>query len=500
MSLLGVDIGTTGTKAVVFDEAGHILASLYQDYPLYIPEPDQCELDPDEVWQAVTGVVKAASRDVQKKDPVRSIGISTLGDSVTPLDSAGNTLSTTVIGAADRRALPQTAWIEEHVSREDIFMHTGAPLHAYSAIPKIMWFRENRPDIFERTHKFTGWQEIMHLRLGLEPAMDFSLASRTMLVDIRNEDWAEDLLQACGLSSSLLFPLARAEHVVGRLDRQHARPMNLEPGVTVVTGGFDQCCCTLGAGVVIPGMAANSVGTLESIIAVSDRYRLELPLLEGNYGCGIHVTAGSYFSLGYVTTSGAVLRWYRDELGIAEKMQAREMDADPYELIIDSTEDRPSPVYLLPYFAGTGTPWLDTKQKGALFGLTLDTQRSDIVKAMLDGICYEVRVNLETMKSAGIEISALRSIGGGTRSDRWMQLKADITGVPIEVTEVAEAGCLGAAFLAGLGCGVYSAPSDIREIAVVKKVFETRQEHKRQYDERFEQYLELRERVKGLLI
>jgi xylulokinase len=500
VSLLGLDIGTTGTKAVAFDELGQVLASHYQEYPLYIPGPGQCELNPDEVWQAITQVLRATAIDVRKKDPVRAIGISTLGDSVTPLDKAGYTLGPTVIGAADRRALPQSSWIEKQVSREDVFMQTGAPLHAFSAIPKILWFRENRPDIFERVHKFTGWQEIMHLRLGLEPAMDYSLASRTMLVDMESGAWAETLMDTCGLSSSLFFPLARADRAVGTLERRQARFLDFEPGVTVVTGGFDQCCCALGAGIISAGRAANSVGTLESIVAISDCPRLELPLLEGNYGCGFHVIEGAYYSLGYVTTSGAVLRWYRDELASDEAKTARKTGIDPYGLIVDTTEDRPSSVYLLPYFAGTGTPWLDTKQKGTLFGLSLDTQRSDIVKAILDGICYEVRVNIESMSSAGIEIEALRSIGGGTRSDRWMQLKADITGIPVEVTEVSEAGCLGAAFLAGLGAGTYNSPEDISEIVSVKKTYEPREEQKRAYDEHYGVYLELRERVKGLEI
>jgi sugar (pentulose or hexulose) kinase len=363
-----------------------------------------------------------------------------------------------------------------------------------------MWFRDNRPDLFDAADKFTGWQEIMHLRLGLEPAMDFSLASRTMLVDIHERSWAEALLQRCGLSPERFFPLAESSHVVGRLDRNHARALDLEPGVAVAAGGFDQCCCALGAGVVTAGKAANSVGTLESIIAVADRYRLEYPLLEGNYGCGIHITGGTYFSLGYVTTSGAVLRWYRDRLGMGEVAEAEKRGEDPYELIIRSSTEGPSPVYALPYFAGSGTPWLDIHQKGTLFGLSLDTERSDIVKGILDGICYEVRLNVETMASAGVNIASLRSIGGGTRSDRWMQLKADITGIPVEVTEVTEAGCLGAAFLAGLGTGTYTAPADIEHIAKVRTVFEPRQEQVRRYEGHYRRYLELRERVRGLKV
>jgi xylulokinase len=498
MSLLGIDIGTTGSKAVVFAESGNILTSHYQDYPLYIPAPDQCELDPDEMWGAVRGVLEAASRDVAEKNPVKAIGISTLGDSVTALDSRGRTVSRTVVGAADRRALSQALWIEQRVGRKDIFTQTGAPLHAFSVIPKILWFRDNQPEVFKRTHKFTGWQEILHYRLGLCPSMDYSLASRTMLVNIETRSWAEELLTTCGLSSELFFPLAAADHVVGEIDHKEAREFGLGKGVSVVTGGFDQCCCALGAGVATGGKAANSVGTLESIVAISAYPRLEMPLLEENYGCGFHVIEGSYYALGYVTTSGAVLRWYRDEVATTEVQRALHTGADPYDLIIEGTGDYPAPVFLLPYFAGTGTPWLDTKQKGSLFGLSLDTKRSDIVKAILDGICFEVRLNLESMSSAGIEISALRSIGGGTASDRWMQLKADITGIPVEVTEVTEAGCLGAAFLAGLGSGVYGSVEEISDIVSVKKTFIPRRKFKNAYDDHYATYLELRERVKGL--
>ena len=498
MSLLGIDIGTTGSKAVVFDERGRILTSHYKDYALHIPAPDQCELDPDEMWAAVRGVLEAATRDVKKKNPVKAIGISTLGDSVTALDSSGRTVSRTVVGAADRRALRQALWIEQRVSREDIFTQTGAPLHAFSVIPKILWFRDNQPDIFKKAHKFTGWQEIVHHRLGLSPSMDYSLASRTMLVNIETRSWAEELMNKCGLSSDLFFPLAGADHVVGVIEQKKACEFGLGKGVSVVTGGFDQCCCALGAGVATGGKAANSVGTLESIVAISAYPRLEMPLLEENYGCGFHVTEGSYYALGYVTTSGAVLRWYRDEVATAEVRRAQQTGADPYDLIIEGTDDCPASVFLLPYFAGTGTPWLDTKQKGTLFGLSLDTKRTDIVKAILDGICFEVRLNLESMSSAGIEINALRSIGGGTASDRWMQLKADITGIPVEVTEVSEAGCLGAAFLAGLGSGVYNSAMEISNLLSVKKTFIPRKKYKNVYDDHYATYLSLRERVKGL--
>jgi xylulokinase len=497
MSLMGLDIGTTGTKAVVFDESGQVLASHYREYPLYIPQKDQCELEPSEVWDAIREVISTAACHVKGSDPIQAIGISTLGDSVTPLDETGTPLYRTVVGAADRRAVKEAAWLEKKIGRKKLFKKTGAPLHAFCTIPKIIWFRENKPEVFERASKFTGWQEILHLKFDANPAMDYSLASRTMLVNMHTQEWEHGLLNTSGITTEKFFPLAWSKDIVGQIEHEQ---LGLERGVKIATGGFDQCCCAMGAGVLESGTAALTVGTLEALTAIYDTCRIEQPLLEGNHGCGIHVVQGLYFSLAYVTTSGAVLRWYRDNLGIPEVTEAQKQNRDPYELILEPIPDRPSSVYILPYFTGTGTPWLDVSQRGSIFGLTLDTDRAEIVKGLLDGICYEVKINVESLGNAGISIHRFRAIGGGAKSDKWMQLKADITGIPVETTKVTEAGCLGAAFLAGLGTGVYSSTDDIKKIVAVDRVFEPRKDISTQYKEGYKVYKELRSRVEGLQI
>jgi xylulokinase len=500
MSLLGIDIGTTGCKAAAFDLSGEQLSSCYEEYPLIVPKSDFCELDPGTVWEAVRGVIEKVAYDVRVSDPVSAIGISTLGDSVTPLDRSGKPLYNTVVGAADRRAVTQAEWIEERVSREELYTLTGAPLHAYCTIPKILWFRENIPDLYERCVKFTGWQEIVHGNLGLEPAMDYSLASRTMLMDIHERRWAGKLFEACGIDESLFHPLAESSRVVGRLDRGHADLLGLKPGVSVVAGGFDQACCALGAGVLKAGEAALTLGTLEAVTAVYDECRPDMSLLGGNYGCSYHVLQDFNISFAYLTTAGAVLRWYRDTLVGAEIEEAGRRGCDPYEVMISSTSDWPSDVFVLPYFTGTGTPWLDLKQRGTVFGLTLDTGRPDIIKGILDGICYETRLNIEYMRDAGIPVDRLRAVGGGSKSKRWMQLMADITGIPVEVMRTGEAGCLGGAILAGLGTGIYKNVEDFADLARVAGVFEPGDRNRLSYEEHYCKYMELRERVRGLHI
>lgn len=498
MSLLGLDIGTTGCKAAAFSCNGKLLHSSYEEYPLHFPAPNRCELDPSQVWGAISRVIRSTAGKVKSFDPVEAIGISALADATTPVDKDKNYLGPTIVGSSDRRAVYQAEWIARTIGRQKVFEHTGVPLHAMYIIPKIMWFRDNLPDIYDRAWKFLGWTELVHTHLGLEPVMDYSMGSRSMALNLRDKKWNRELLEDYGVDAEKLSPLTNSHQVIGTVDAHHALPLGLGPGVSVVAGGFDQSCAALGAGVVRSGIAALTIGTCEVATVLSDEYRLDPQLLLGNHGCNLHALDGQYISLAIIVTGGSVIRWYRDNLGHAESKQAQARGADPYDAIISSTPDSPSSVYVLPYFAGTGTPLLDIKQKGSIFGVSLDTDRPQIVKGILDSLCYEMRLNVESMCTAGLTIDAFRAMGGGSKSDTWMQLKADIMRIPIEVVEVGESGCLGAAFLAGLGISRYSSADNICSFIGVKKTFEPRHDISARYDEHYEKYKELVSRVKGL--
>jgi len=488
MSLMGLDIGTSGCKAAAFDAGGHLLASDYRGYEAVYPALGLAELDVEEIWQAVRRVICTTSAAVQARDPVEAVGISTLGDSLTLLDDAGRPLTRTVLGAADRRAMAQALWLQERCGRDRLFALTGAPLHAFCVIPKILWFREHKPDLFKRAAKFAGLQEIVHMRLGLPPAMDHSLAGRTMLLDIHSLTPAKRLYAEAGLDASKFFPLSTAAKVVGVLGRE-AADLGLRQGVSVVTGGFDQSCCALGAGVVREGEAALTVGTLEAITPVFHDLSLGPELLSGNHGCIPGLVSGYYTSLAYVTTSGSAIKWCHEHLCCPET---------GLDELVARLSDGPSTLYALPYFAGSGTPWLDIAQSGMIFGLKLDTDSSQIMKAILEGISYEIRLNVDSFRRASIPIKLLRATGGGARSDPWMQMKADIVGLPIERNLVTEAGCLGAAFLAGLGVGRYSALDDITPLVAVDRVFEPHPASARSYEAPYATYLDIRRRIEGL--
>lgn len=489
MSLMGLDVGTTGCKAVIFDLSGRILACRYKTYPMRFPGPGQCELDTDEVNRAVREVISHSAREVHARDPVEALGISTLGDSVTLVDEAGTPLSGTVLGAADRRAAAQADWLERRMGRDALFSLTGAPLHAFCAVPKILWFREHRPEIFKRAAKFCGLQEIVHRCLGVNPAMDFSLAGRTMLLDIRSREPPVGLFAEANIDPDRFFPVAQSTRIAGYMQEPKASEFGLSEGVAVVVGGFDQSCCAMGAGVIREGMAALSVGTLEAITPVFRELRLEPPLLEGNHGCIPGLIEGYYSSLAYVTTSGAIIDWYHANFD--EKNTALDQ-------LFDSVPEGPSGVCVMPYFAGSGTPWLDIRQLGSAFGLSLETGKANLFKGILQGIAYELKLNIDSFRRACVPVKALRAIGGGSRSDTWMQLKADILGIPIERTLVTEAGCRGAAFLAGLGTQRYSRLEEIADLVGVDRVFEPRLEASKSYEHSYARYLRIRDRIENL--
>jgi xylulokinase len=482
MSLLGIDIGTTGTKGAVFSADGRMLASAGRIYPLIVPDFSSCELDTGAVLAAVEEVIRECASGA-RSDPVRALGISTMGDSLTLIDEAGRPLSHTVVGAADRRAAAQAGELEKRFGRENLFRRTGAVPGAFTAIAKILWFKENRPSLYKAAAYFTGLQELVHLRLGVEPAMDYSLASRTMLMDISAKDLAAPLFREIGLEKDRFFPVAEASSVRGTVSPKSAERLGLDRETVVVAGGFDQCCAAAGSGCLSPGVTALGMGTLEAIVPYLEHAVFDSALLEGHHGCNLHVLPGGYSTLGYVTSSGGALAWF-------DRKFLRGSGDIYREEYLESVLSGASDIRFYPYVTGSGTPWIDENRTASVYGLTLETGIDDMARALLEGLAFEVGTNVEDFRSAGVEVSVLKASGGGARSDRLLQLRADVTGLPVERVPVTEAGCLGAAFVAGLGTGIFSSAEDIEGFVRPGRVFEPRTHYTERYEAAYRGYLE----------
>ncbi len=457
MSLLGLDIGITGCKAVVFTPAGETLAQAYREYRLHQPHPGWMELDPEEVWEAVAFVIRqVGTAEAVTTDRVTALSISTHGESVVPLDAQDKPLYG-FISAIDTRAAKQAQWWGEQVGRERLFRITGMPLHPMYTINKLMWLRQYDPAIYAAAHRFVCMQDFLVGRLGLPPTMDYTLAARTMAFDVTRLAWSDEILDLAQVDASKFSRLLPSGVVIGEVDRSLAEDLGLgNSGVLVVTGGHDQPCGALGCGAIGEGISMDSTGTVECVGVASPRLVLSDELLANNLPTAPHTVPGMYLTLGWTATGGALLRWYRDQFGRFEQQEAARTGSDVYDLMLAEAEPGPSPVLVLPHFVGSGTPWLDAASKGAILGLDLSTTRGQILKGIIDSVSFETRLSLEAMEAAGIIVDELHAYGGGARSPLWLQTKADIFGKPVVAMDVAQAPCLGAAILAGTGTDVFA--------------------------------------------
>jgi xylulokinase len=498
MSYLGIDLGTTGVKAVAFDEEGRILASAYREYPLHFPKTGWIELGSNRVMASARDVIREAAGKV-KGDPVQALAVAAQGEAVTPVGKDGRFLHNGIV-TFDARTAPLVEWWEKRIPRRRIFEISGMPLHGMYTGSKILWWKQNRPDVFKAAKHFLCYEDLLFHQLGLAPTIDYSLAARTMLLDLNKGAWSAEICSIAGIDPGRLARLAPSGTAVGEIGAKTAKEFGLPAGVVAVTGGHDQPCGALGAGVVEDGVGTYATGTVECITPAFRKRVVHPKLLENNIACYPHVVPGLFVSLTFNFTGGSLLKWYRDTFAVAEKLLAKSQGRDVYDLILSQASKEPTSLFVLPHFTSTGTPHFDTNSKGVIAGLRLSTTRGEIVRSVLEGVTYEMALNANVLEECGAKIASFRAIGGGAKSPFWMQLKADLLGKPVHAMKVSEAVCLGAAILAGTATGRYkSARKAALDISKVDRTYKPDARKSKIYRERFAQYRELYPSLKGWL-
>lgn len=435
---------------------------------------------------------------------IAAMSTSVLGEAFLPVDKRGNPLYWSMT-TFDARAGSQTVWWEENFGADEIYQITGQPLTSAMPIytlPKIQWIRENEPSVYRKTERFLCWEDYVNLKLCGKPVTDPSVATRTMMFDIRRKKWSAEILEAADLNEDILPEVQLSGTAVGEVIHTAAEETGLAEGTLVVTGGHDQPCGALGAGIVKTGPTLDATGTVECIGMLQKRLTLtEKMRLEG-YAVHCYVVEGMYFMFGFNPTGGAVLKWFRDHFAQQEKETAREKGIDVYDVLTSKAATAPPGsmgLFLLPYFAGSGTPTFNRKAQGVLLGLTLAHGKNAIIRAILEGLSYELRDNIETIEGHGVPVTELRAIGGGAKSRFWLQLKADISGKKVVVPNVTEAVALGAAMLAGVGAKTYkNAEEAVERIYRERETFVPELQTKKIYDRNFSVYKKLYPRLNGL--
>lgn len=450
MNFMGIDIGTSGCKAAVFNSDGQQLALAYKEYNVIFTGDGGVELDSKEVMDKCFQVIKACNAQVAPES-VKALAISSQGEAFTAIAESGKYLSNAMV-SSDRRSAPYVnKWVEEF-GGERLYQITGHTAHSIFTLFKLLWLKENRPDIWKRARKFLCFEDLLHYQLGIDPMIGWSLAGRTMLFDVRKHCWSSAILSILGLEETKLARPVQAGIIAGRVGIEIAQDLGFSEELFVVSGGHDQICNALGAGVVKPGMAMYASGTVECISPCFAKPIFSAELKENNLCIYDHAIAGLYTSVAYSLTGGNILKWFRDEFAGEVIESAKKTGRDAYERILESAWDKPTGLLVLPYFTPSGTPYFDTETKGAIFGLRISTKRGEFIRALLEGITLEMRLNLDIMEKSGYRIDELSVVGGGAKSKKWSQIKADVTGKNINILNITEAGCLGAAMLACAAC------------------------------------------------
>jgi len=491
MSLLGLDIGTTGCKAIAFRHDGSILRQAAREYSVLSPHPSWAEQDAEQVWQLAWDAVRETVAGTAD-DSLEAMALSVQGEAIIPVDREGRALRPAILGM-DTRTVEENRWLAERFGPDTLFRRTGMLLHTINTLPKLLWLRNREPEVWRRAHQFLLYEDFFLRRLTGRATISHCLASRTQMYDLSSHGWADDLLSECGIERERLALLGPdGGGVVGTLRRYLARELGVPGNVLVASGGHDQACAALGSGVVEPGLAMVSTGTAEVVEVAMETPVLNDVLRRANISVYRHVVPDLYLAMTLNHSGGLVLRWFRDRFCAPECAAARSTGQDPYDLMLAGAPEGPTPLMVLPHFSGSGTPALDTSSKGAILGLTFAADRSTLAKAVLEGLTFELRVNLDLLKDGGIAIRELRAVGGGARSDLWLQLKADICGIPLRVPQVTEAACLGAAILAGTAAGIYPGlQSAVAQTVFSHRHIQPRPETRAAYETRYQLYRQL---------
>jgi xylulokinase len=485
--LLGLDIGTTGCKASLFAQNGDLLARASREYAVDFPFPGWAEQDAERVWLLAQECIQQILAESGQRQ-VTAIGLSVQGEAVMPVNESGLALRPAILGM-DTRTGEQNAWLVERFGSRRLFERTGMPVHTINTLPKLLWLKQHEPDLWRLASRFLLYEDFLINKMTDNAVISRCLASRTQLYDLTADHWSDEILAALELEPDRLAVIQPSGFPAGYMEVGLAKALGFSQPPLVTTGGHDQACGALGVGLVQPGLAVVSTGTAEVVEVTMSSPVINDVLYKGNISIYAHTVPGLYVSMTLNHSGGLLLRWFRDNFCQPEIEQAARTGHDAYDILLKNAPDSPTGILVLPHFSGSGTPTFDTLSKGAILGLTFATRKADLAKAILEGLTYELRINLDLLKNGGVEIKELRAIGGGAKSDLWLQLKADITGIPVLKPRVTEAASWGAAILGGVGAGVYPNPTQaVQATLQFEREFHPNPQSQAMYQKLFEQY------------
>lgn len=464
--LLGIDVGTTGSKALLVSETGEVVAAATTEYPMMTPQPLWAEQDPVDWWTATVASIQRVMTAAQAgAADVAGVGLTGQMHGLVLLDAQGDVLRPCIMWN-DQRTAAQCAAITERVGAARVLQLTGNPVLPGFTAPKIVWVRENEPEVYARAAKVLLPKDYVRYRLTGEYYGEVSDASGTSLFDVGRRAWSDEMLAALDIPREWLPEVTESPVASAHVSPEAARLTGLAAGTPVVGGGGDQAAQAVGTGIVHEGIVSVTLGTSGVVFAASERYRVEP---EGKLHAFCHAVPGQWHLMGVMLSAAGSFRWYRDTLGNMEKAAAAASGRDAYDLLTESAAAAPpgsEGLIFLPYLTGERTPYPDPNARGVFFGLTLRHSKAHLTRAVLEGVSYGLRDSLELMRDLGLAITEVRVSGGGARSALWRQILADTFDVELVTVNVTEGAAYGAALLAGVGADIFGSVADAARTAV----------------------------------
>ncbi|MDO4343335.1 MAG: FGGY family carbohydrate kinase [Eubacteriales bacterium] len=491
--LLGIDVGTTGTKSILIREDGHLVHSSYQGYNLISPRPSYVEQSPEDWWRAIVLTVRDCASHLPASEEISAMCLSVQSGTLVPVDKNFHPV-VNAISWLDTRGKEEQKILLNQYGEEYFYLKTGWKLSDCYNFIQICHIRRSDPELFDRIAYFLSAADYLTCRLTGQCVIDENNAENSQLCNVTTGQWDEEILHLAGIDKSKVASMIKSGQIIGNLTPQAARELGLNSNIKVISGAQDQYCSAVGVGAAASGDIMFSTGTSWVLLGLSDKliYDTNTYLTIGR-----HILPNVYSSFAYTPAGGAAMKWYRDHMGLSSEDTGPE-SYDQITQRAEAVEPGANGLFFFPHLGGTLFPTWSSESRGVLWGMDFMHTRAHICRAVMEGISFDLLWMIHSMQKAGYEFQTMRCLGGSTRSRVWMQMVSDMTGLEMSVSSYADMAPLGAAMIAGVGSGIYQNYAQAREaLGVAQNYFFPDSQKNKRYQELFKQYCELFQKLRG---